>query len=341
MKFIFFIMFIAVCGYADTISKTWHITEENDIVTVEDQPMHYAATRLSTEMTDAMDTDVADIMNSENSFYEASSPKMQQEDLSVKSEESFHEVSSQQDVRTLPLAVTIPVEEESDYKRLKAIQNEVEYENLYSDQQSQNFSGASPRSLSKLKQFWGEHSSYNYFIAGGAVLLSLVPFLFRRRRKKRGVMDREVSPLVPHEGVQKLFLLSEELRGEVHQQYLTRKQNIIFNSDFTQYQKAKALLELEKEYTDLEHNYLPKLFCDDFDAFFEAESMLLARTELREVIQDFIESTLYHRRFTTHQREKIISKMRSSYRTTHYNWNPDDVALAVEGEDDGRTYLLQ
>lgn len=342
VKIIFILLVFSIYIYADTIAKTWQISEENSIVSVEDEAVHYDST-LSEEQTDTLET------------------------ASV-----LHAVSDQQDINALPLAKTIPMRQTDNtdkdadllQTRVDAIKKIIEAEKSNEKEKTSELakkvvdksvlrktietglekSGKSIEfvpSVSDTKYFWGLPSQQRtYLIAGAVLLLLLIPLLFRR--KGDVFKQTALMPAVTQSQRQMLPALFIRLQGEVRQQFLTRKQNIIFNSDFTQYQKAKALLDLEKEYIDLEYNYLPKLFCDDYEEYTEAQEVLFARSELREVIQDFIEGTLKERAFTRFQQEQILRKIRTNYRTTHYNWQVDDIVGSKQNNDeDEHAYLLQ
>ncbi len=333
MKIFLIVSVFSIYIYADTIAKMWQISAENGIVSVEDEPVRYDS-RLS------------------------SKPKEDSERVGV-----LHEVSDQQDISTLPLAKTIPAEQSTDTKkhfdtmqsRVDALKKVIESElsdkavhekvvvprkTVEKELEKSSKIGDIVPSLFDEEHFLGLQSQHRTYLIGGTALsLLLLPLLFRR--KKDSTKPANLIPTVTRSQMQAQLGLFTRLQGEVHQQFLIRKQNIIFNNDFTQYQKAKALLDLEKEYTDLEYNYLPKLFCDDYEGYVEAEVALLARSELREVIHEFIEATLRERAFTKFQQEQILRQIRSNYRTTHYNWQMDDVVESEQNDEDERAYLLQ
>ena len=328
MKIFLIVSVFSIYIYADTIAKMWQISAENGIVSVEDEPVRYDST-LSAEQTEA----------------------------SV-----LHEVSDRQDISTLPLAKTIPADQPVDasppdtmQSRVDALKKVIESElsdkavhekvvvprkTVEKELEKSSKIGDIVPSLFDAEHFLGLQSQHRTYLIGGTALsLLLLPLLFRR--KKDSTKPANLIPTVTRSQMQAQLGLFTRLQGEVHQQFLIRKQNIIFNNDFTQYQKAKALLDLEKEYTDLEYNYLPKLFCDDYEGYVEAEVALLARSELREVIHEFIEATLRERAFTKFQQEQILRQIRSNYRTTHYNWQMDDVVESEQNDEDERAYLLQ
>jgi len=354
MKVILILFVFSIYTYADTIAKVWQITKENDIVSVEDEPVRYDTT-LPVQQTDSPDPTGL-----------------------------LHDVSDQQDISALPLAKTIPAQQptvtapvaekhvpsaqknqDTMQSRVDALKKVIEAQTGSQKEQKSKPSDIAvsekvvvphktvdtePKKSNKVSEivpslFEAEHffalpsQHRTYLIAAVVLSLLLLPLLFRRKRGSSQPADDIVT--MTRSQMQTQLGLFARLQGEVHQQFLTRKQNIIFNNDFTQYQKAKALLDLEKEYTDLEYNYLPKLFCDDYEGYIEAEAVLLARSELREVIQDFIEATLPQRAFTKFQREQIFRQIRSGYRTAQYNWQMDDIAQSEQNRQDERAYLLQ
>ena len=130
------------------------------------------------------------------------------------------------------------------------------------------------------------------------------------------------------------------LKGEVRQRFLQRKQNILFNDDFTQYQKAKALLELEREYTQIEFIELPKLFSTDIRHFTEAERKLSAYPELRDLIYDFIESPMHQRQFTKSEKEQLRENMPGAFPSAHHTWDYD-ARKERHDEKEQTAYLLQ
>lgn len=348
MKIILILFVFSIYTYADTIAKVWQISKENDIVNVEDEPVHYDSTLSAEQKKVSQLTGL------------------------------LHEVSNRQDISALPLAKTIPVEQaddtapvmqkhsdspESHIDALKKViasetdsQKEKKTKTLSDIVVSKKVNSLQAVTdaefehegkirkivpfLSDVEHFFALHSQYyTYLVASIILFFLLLPLLFRRKGSLSKPADT-ISTVTKSQMQMQLGLFTR-LQGEVHQQFLNRKQNIIFNNDFTQYQKAKALLDLEKEYIDLEYNYLPKLFCDDFEAYIEAEAVLLARSELREIIHDFIEATLRERMFTKFQQEQILRKIRSSYRTTHYNWQIEDIVESEQHNQGEHAYLLQ
>ncbi len=315
MKALWLFWVLLIPGFADSVSSVWHITEENAIVSVEDMP------------ADTIEEDI---------------------------------VTESEGVEDLPLAKTYPLQEAAPHQEVlsykKGSDNIVKEEPRAEDPvkegdsvpaqklQMQRQSEVQIDYLAKGKQFlsgvYRQSAQQRYLLIAGLLsFVSLLFLLFRRKKRKR---DAPASELFLHDAQWTRLLESfSRLQGEVHQQFIQRKQNILFNDDFTQYQKAKALIELEKEYTDYEHTYLPKLFSNDFTAFIEAERVLSSRPELHEIIREFIEVTMSERTFTKLQKEHILQNLKNNYRTTKHSWEYDETKMQHRDNEEKAFLLLQ
>lgn len=193
------------------------------------------------------------------------------------------------------------------------------------------------------------------FLQKNAIWIALIALIFlalsllsglRRRKGKQVRRSQKSAPAfrdsdTTQEQFAELLESFSRLKGDVHQRFLLRKQNILFNDDFTYYQKAKALLELEREYTEIEFVALPGLFSPEPARFREAKQKLSSYPELRDLVYDFIESPLHQRCFTKegrtlHAQGSVPGFYPSAHQAAHKEreeaWHDDEAQ---------RAYLLQ
>ncbi len=169
-------------------------------------------------------------------------------------------------------------------------------------------------------------------------LLSLILlFWFFSRGKKS---DDESDEDIERERLSKMFSEFLNFKGKIHEQFIIRKQNILFNNDFTQYQKAKALLDLEKEYNDLEFFQIAKLLCSDFPQFVKAAEVLTSKPELRDVVSEYIEETMHYRDYTKEQKRILREKIKNYYQTSRHTWEYEK-SLETNAKKEQTAYLLQ
>ncbi len=193
----------------------------------------------------------------------------------------------------------------------------------------------------------------SYPLLSAALGLTLVALILLIWRLRAGAGAGQSAEAVPAEaaapgmparsgsaGSPSLLIAFNRLRGEVHMAFLERKQNILFNDEFTQYQKAKALIELEKAYAAIEFFDLPELFSDDFGRFTEAQRKLSNKPELRGVIEKFVASVLQQATFTPAQKDIIRKNLQNHYNTHRHRWQYDET-LEKKPDEAQTAYLLQ
>lgn len=185
-----------------------------------------------------------------------------------------------------------------------------------------------------------EHKILSAILAGGLLLLALLLIKLLLKRERDGAVHRSPDELQEADLFSGMIETYSQLNGEVHKQFLKRKQNILFNDDFTQYQKAKALLELEKEYTQITYFDLPKLFSTDFDRFTQGHRALSSRPELREVVAEFVSLRLGKSNYTKAQREYIRKNMKNFYNSHQHTWQYEQ-KMDQKSEEEQKAYLLQ
>jgi hypothetical protein len=185
-----------------------------------------------------------------------------------------------------------------------------------------------------------EHKMLSAILAGLLLLLFLLSIkLLLEKRSSTPVVKEEVYAS-NREVFSKMLESYSHLKGDVHKIFLKRKQNILFNDDFTQYQKAKALLELEHEYTQITYYDLPKLFSDDFDRFTEGHRALSSKPELREIIAEFVHARVAGNNYTKAQRERIEKNMKSFYNSYQHTWQYNE-KIEQKSDEEQKAYLLQ
>ncbi len=201
-----------------------------------------------------------------------------------------------------------------------------------------------PVDRQKLLVFMQKHTLLLTTLLSVIGLMLLTGYFLKRRSRRTDGLIAKSLPSGEYDNERDIFSQLLEsfslLKGEVHQRFLQRKQNILFNDDFTHYQKAKALLELEREYTQIEFVELPKLFSTDMARFTEAERNLSAFPELKDLIYDFIESPLHQRQFTKGEKEKMRENMTKFYPSGQHTWQYDANKDTRE-EKEQTAYLLQ
>ncbi len=138
----------------------------------------------------------------------------------------------------------------------------------------------------------------------------------------------------------KIFSDFLNLKGKVHEQYIIRKQNILFNNDFSQYQKAKALLELEKEYNDLEFFQISKLLSTDFSQLVKAGEVLTSKPELKNIVSEYIEKSIENRDYTKEQKRILRENIKNYYHTPNHIWEYEK-SLETRDKKEQASYLLQ
>lgn len=350
MKYTLLLAFIYVNIYADTPQKVWIITDENSIQTTEGQIS-------STEST-----------QSEEYYVEADTTDYNP----METETVVNDTSIQYNLEDMPLAKTYPVDEVktvSEKKPLKVSPGSTATANMQQrideikkiidaqmqkkyDSKKSKYLQKSERSQSALdtgintqnikadeKTDFPDKSTFLYIVSGlGTTLLSFILYFLLRNqnsRKYEAVKEKVVSAESFAIQLERFYAL----KAEVRHQFILRKQNILFNSDFTQYQKAKALIELEKEYTDLEYIYLPKLMSNDFLNFVEGKKQLIERIELRKAVQEFTDSILHKKKFSKMQKEHILNMMKETYNTSNHIWQYDDKIEQQASIE--KSYLLQ
>ena len=188
--------------------------------------------------------------------------------------------------------------------------------------------------LSQQHILWGLLAAFISFLA---ILLML-----GSRRGRQQDKEVEFDNPVMEDALAAKNMLEEfmALRGEVHMRFLERKQNILFHEEFTHYQKAKALLELEKRYTRLEYIELPKLFSEELETFTQGQRALTSEPELQEITSRFIQTVMQKRDFTKAQKSEILKNLKNHYRTPHHTWDYDE-KVKEEVEASQMDYLLQ
>jgi hypothetical protein len=370
MKIVIMLLFLYPVCYADSIQKIWQISSENDIVSVEDMPVKTSGSfndndvRLDSANEDIAESEEVQFQNGniedlplaktfplkervisprKNSLPEQkefAKKETMQERVSQIQHAIEKEIQTKQEEPKVK-SKRLVQESKDDFLETKRIseKNSLQHEDVKVDHKKSGDMEYKSIYLKLSKYFPNVHTRELYLASGFLFLLVMLFMMIRRKKRYKKLQEEE--PLFFEQEWSKKFDRYSTLKGEVHQQFLIRKQNILFNSDFTQYQKAKALLELEKEYTDLEYIYLPKLFGNDFNAFIEAEKVLSSKPELRQMIQEFIEETLTERSFTKVQRDHILRNVKQGYRTSHYNWQFDEIAMQTSKSEEQGAYFLQ
>jgi len=188
--------------------------------------------------------------------------------------------------------------------------------------------------LSRQHILWGVLAA---FISLLAILLML-----GSRRSRQQDKEAEFDNPVMEDALAAKNMLEQfmALRGEVHMRFLERKQSILFHEEFTPYQKAKALLELEKRYTRLEYIELPKLFSEELETFTQGQRALTAEPELQEITSHFIRTVIQKSDFTKVQKSEILKNLKNHYHTPHHTWDYD-TKVKEKVEASQLDYLLQ
>ena len=166
-------------------------------------------------------------------------------------------------------------------------------------------------------------------------LFGLLYLLFRSPKEKQEFMQY-TKPQIDDTAALVLARYTK-IKGQMHKAFLQRKENIFFHDEFTPYQRAKATLELEKEYNDLEHVYLPKLFSSDVHTFIEGVETISVRPELKEMLQVFASQMIEAGRFTKNERKFLEQKITAFYHTA--TQVPQNAQAAVPDKE--TAYFLQ
>jgi hypothetical protein len=185
-----------------------------------------------------------------------------------------------------------------------------------------------------------EHKELSAILAGSLLLLLLLSIKLLLGKRSSTPVAKEKVYESNTEAFSKMLESYSHLKGDVHKAFLERKQNILFNDDFTQYQKAKALLELENEYTQITYYDLPKLFSDDFDRFTQGHRALSSKPELREIIAEFVHARVAGSNYTKAQRERIEKNMKSFYNSYQHTWQYNE-KIEQKSDEEQKAYLLQ
>ena len=166
-------------------------------------------------------------------------------------------------------------------------------------------------------------------------LFGLLYLLFRAPKEKQEFMQY-TKPQIDDTAALVLARYTK-IKGEMHKAFLQRKENIFFHDEFTPYQRAKATLELEKEYNDLEHVHLPKLFSNDVHTFIDGIETISIRPELKEMLQVFASQMIEAGRFTKNERKFLEQKVNAFYHTA--TQIPQNAQAAVPDKE--TAYFLQ
>ncbi len=305
---LFLILFLLYINlHSDSIVKTWQITAENDILTTEDDPFLYAANDVTVNIDDLPLAKTYPV----DKPLPLKSDKTTQEKIPSNIRDSIDELKKSMN----PKSVSELSENKNQIETLKAQQSDFEY----------------------YIKFLEDNPRLSLTLLSSLLALVLLFWFFSRGEKKE-----DNSPLEPErERFSKIMSEFLNLKGKIHEQFIIRKQNILFNNDFTQYQKAKALLELEKEYNDLEYFQIAKLLCSDFPQFVKAGEVLTSKPELRDIVSEYIEETMLYRDYTKEQKRILREKLKNFYNTGRHTWEYDEQALEINAKKEQTAYLLQ
>jgi hypothetical protein len=362
MKIVILLLCLYPVCYADSIQKIWQVTPENDIVSVEDIPVETSGfSNESDVLSDSVSENSLEDLPLAKTFPLKETAVTSRQNSISEVKESVKKGTMQERISQIQHAIEKETQkketEQKTERNTNVVAHETNIKNAFSEIKSITEKNLRQEDVVDSERVvHTEHKSIylkllehipsvhirEFYIAGSFLLLFIMFAIFFSRKKGHNKFQKQEPHSFEQEWSKK-FDRYFTLKGEVHQQFLIRKQNILFNNDFTQYQKAKALLELEKEYTDLEYIYLPKLFGNDFNAFIDAEKVLSSKPELREMIQEFVEETLEERAFTKIEREHILRNVKHGYRTSHYNWQFDEIAMqaSTSKREEQGAYFLQ
>lgn len=352
MKFITLLLFFIQFTYADMPAKIWTITQQNNIESTEDDFVPPAVDEQA---------DYADI--SQEDTLVVDEPALKQSDLEElplaktypleQSEQITNDTSKLVHVADASLVLS----KDDLAKRVQEIQSviqqsvpKVSKEEKIEQKTKPTIQKTVPKhdqimpKLSTHKQ--STNSFYSEFIqnrtqimvalfVGIFILLFLLYLLIRSPKKKKVTIDYSKSEIDDIAAV--ILERYTNFKGQMHKAFLQRKENIFFHDEFTPYQRAKSTLELEKEYNDLEHIYLPKLFSNDVEKFVNGVEMIACKPELKGMLQDFASQMIEAGRFTKREKAYLEQKITSFYNTAPQM--PQNAQAAVPDKE--TAYFLQ
>ncbi len=337
MRFIVLLFLIAQVIYADMPSKIWTITPQNNIESTEDEFVPPAV--------DVVAEAVDDVVIQEQSFDELPLAKTYP---ATQSEQDRQEIGS-----LVHVADASAVLSKDDLaKRVQEIQSVIEKnvekpqpkdtktKTINSSVEKQNPTLAMDTEDRDKKSFYSEFIQNRLQImvalAVAVVILFFVLYLLIRSPKKKNVtLEYTKSEIDDIAAV--ILERYTNIKGQMHKAFLQRKENIFFHDEFTPYQRAKSTLELEKEYNELEHIYLPKLFSNDVDKFVNGVEMIASKQELKEMLRGFATQMIEAGRFTKREKEYLQQKIKAFYNVAPQM--PQNAKAAVPDKE--TAYFLQ
>ncbi len=347
MKFITLLLFFVQFTYADMPAKIWTITPQNNIESTEDDFVPPVAdeqsnyTDMSQEETIAVDEPFVNQKDIEELPLAKTYPLTQ-------SEQSTNDTSKLVHVADASLMLS----KDDLAKRVQEIQSVIQQSvpKVSKDEKiKQKTKPIISKTVPKDDQIMTKqstHSFYSEFIqnrtqimvalfVGIGILLFLLYLLIRSPKKKKVTIDYSKSEIDDIAAV--ILERYTNFKGQMHKAFLQRKENIFFHDEFTPYQRAKSTLELEKEYNDLEHIYLPKLFSNDVEKFVNGVEMIACKPELKGMLQDFASQMIEAGRFTKREKAYLEQKITSFYNTAPQM--PQNAQAAVPDKE--TAYFLQ